>query len=395
MSKPIHWLRLFLTLAACLVATGTSFATEPGGKKPILVGAPLSLTGKYAEMGIMQEKGYRLWEAEVNGKGGLMGRPVKLLITDDESDSRKVAEVYTDMLQREAVDLAFTPYSSELTLVAADLFEKFRYPVLVAGAASEKVWETPRRYTLGLYSTSDRYFIGFLEMCAIKKLKTVSITGFPDPFSLYTAEGARKWAEKFGLKVAHFKILDKKDEKEFAAEANRIAAAAPDAIVVTGYLKETVGLRKALEETSAVNRPFAGSVGPAMQEFRSLLGPLAEGVFGASQWEPDERIPYPGSRSFLHLFQKTYGVEPSYHAANAYAAVKMLEEAVTGARSLNREKIREHIVTGEHRTVVGPFKLRKDGTQIGHRSIIIQWQKGKKEIVWPEDMRTAVSVFPK
>src|SRR3990172_4459903 len=119
-----------------------------------------------------------------------------------------------------------------------------------------------------------------------------------------------------------------------------------------------------------------------MQEFRSLLGPLAEGVFGASQWEPDERIPYPGSRSFLHLFQKTYGVEPSYHAANAYAAVKMLEEAVTGARSLNREKIREHIVTGEHRTVVGPFKLRKDGTQIGHRSIIIQWQKRKDRILF-------------
>jgi branched-chain amino acid transport system substrate-binding protein len=88
-------------------------------------------------------------------------------------------------------------------------------------------------------------------------------------------------------------------------------------------------------------------------------------------------------------------VDPSYHAANAYAAVKTLEEAVTGVRSLNREKILEYIVTGEHRTIVGPFKLRKDGTQIGHKSFIIQWQKGKKEIVWPEDMRTAAPIFTK
>ncbi len=378
-----------------LFASAADSAEPAGKKKPVLIGGTLSLTGKYAEMGRMQEKGYRLWETEINGKGGLLGRPVKLLVTDDESNPGKVAAVYADLLQKKSIDLAFTPYSSELTLAAAGLFEKHRYPVLVAGAASEKIWETPRRYTIGLYSTADRYFIGFLELCAINKRKTVAITGFKDPFSLYAAVGARKWSGKFGMKVVRYAILEGKDEASIAAETERIASAKPDVVIALGYLKENIILRNALDRAGLKRVAFAGSVGPSMKEFRDTLGPLAEGAFGASQWEPDERIPYPGSRSFIRAFRKAYGEDPSYHAANAYAALNMISEAVEKTGSLDREKIRMHIVTGEHKTIVGPFKLRKDGTQIGHRSIIIQWQKGKKEIVWPENMRTAVPEFPK
>ncbi|HBO68696.1 MAG TPA: hypothetical protein DD658_00455 [Deltaproteobacteria bacterium] len=62
--------------------------------------------------------------------------------------------------------------------------------------------------------------------------------------------------------------------------------------------------------------------------------------------------------------------------------------------TLDREKIRANLLSVEHGTILGPFRLRKDGTQIGHRSIIIQWQHGKKEIVWPQKMRTARPVIP-
>ncbi|MBI5341792.1 MAG: amino acid ABC transporter substrate-binding protein [Deltaproteobacteria bacterium] len=395
MSKRIGSLCLLAILAAGIVVAGEAFAENTGGKKPVLIGGSLPLTGKFAEMGRMQERGYRLWATEINRKGGLLGRPVKLLITDDESSVKKVVEVYTDLMRRQKVEFVFSPYSSELTLAAADLAEKSRYPFLVAGAASEKIWETHRRYVIGLYSTTDRYFIGFLELCAIQKKKTVSITGFPDSFSLYTAKGAKKWAEKFGLKVVRYAILDGKEEKDLAAEADGIASAKPDVVIVAGHLKESILLRRALDRTGAKHSVFAGSVGPAMQEFQKALGPLAESAFGASQWEPDERIPYPGSRMFIQSFLKTYGENPSYHAAAAYAAMKTLEGAVQKTGSLNREKIRQHLVTGEHKTILGPFKIRKDGTQIGHKSLIIQWQRGKKEIVWPENMRTAFPVFPK
>lgn len=366
-----------------------------GGRgKPILIGGSLSLTGRYAAMGKMQEMGYRLWEKETNAGDGLLGRPVTIRILDDGSDEDRVRQIYSDLLGRKRVDLLTSPYSSPLTLAAADFAEQHRYPMLAAGASSGKIWETPRNYVFGVYNTADRYFIGFLELCGMHGVQRVSITGFRDAFSLSSAAGAKQWAESFGLTVSRYSILDSREDPALETEAAAIAASAPDAVIVAGHLNETVGIRLALDKVKAPFRVFAGSVGPALPRFLDMAGPLAEGVFGASQWEPDERIPYPGNVAFVKAFRNEYGVDPSYHAAAAYAAMQLLSDVVRETGSLNREKIRSNLLKGEHGTIMGNFQLRKDGTQIGHRSIIIQWQKGKKEIVWPEKMGTARPVFP-
>ncbi|GAB4362739.1 MAG: amino acid ABC transporter substrate-binding protein [Deltaproteobacteria bacterium] len=384
-----------IALAVWILASAPGAAAAgSGAASPIRIGGSLSLTGNYSAMGTMQEKGYRLWEREINAAGGLLGRPVTLRILDDRSDRNRVREIYEDLLGHHRVDLALSPYSSPLTLAVADIVERTRYPMLAAGASAPTIWETPRRYLFGVYSTADRYFIGFLELCAMNGLSRVSITGFPDSFSRTSAEGAKQWAESFGLSVDRYSILDSREPDALRAEAAAIDASTPDAVVVAGHLHETVGIRRALAEARARFRVFAGSVGPALPRFLERTGPLAEGVFGASQWEPDERIPYPGNVAFVKAFRSEYGEDPSYHAASAYAAMQLLAEAVRETGSLDRERIREELLQGEHGTILGPFRLRKDGTQIGHRSIIIQWQKGKKEIVWPERMRTARPVFP-
>jgi branched-chain amino acid transport system substrate-binding protein len=384
------WICMLLSVALWILPRPAS--AGPG--TAIRIGGSLSLTGRYSAMGKMQEMGYRLWEKEINAGGGLLGRPVTLRILDDGSDSDRARKIYSDLLGTNQVDLLISPYSSSLTLAVADIVERYRYPMLAAGASSLKIWETPRNYVFGVYSTADRYFIGFLELCAMSGVKRVSITGFRDPFSLSSAEGAKQWAESFGLSVVRYSILDSREVPALEAEASSIVASAPDAEIVAGYLNETVILRRFLDKIKAPVRVFAGSIGPALPQFLDQLGPLAEGVFGASQWEPNERILYPGNVAFMKSFIREFGTDPSYHAASAYAAMQLLSDAIRVSGSLDREKIRASLLNGEHESILGPFRPRKDGTQIGHRSIIIQWQNGKKEIVWPEKMRTAKPVFP-
>jgi branched-chain amino acid transport system substrate-binding protein len=366
----------------------------PPAKTPITFGGTLALSGKYGTLGKMTEKGFRLWGEGINASGGLLGRPVRIRITDDRSDMDEVSNAYSRMTREKSIDLLVSPYGSDLVLRAAEHAEKHRYPLLVI-AASEKIWQTPRRYTFGIYSTSDRYFVGFLELCAAEGMKTVAIAGFPESFSSSAAEGARKWAEKFGLSVIRYRILPNKDDATYSAEAEALKSARPDAVVVSGYLEETVAFRSALGKTGFRPRAFAGSVGPVYPEFREKLGELAEGAFGATQWEPDTRISTPGSVEFIRLFRARYNEDPTYHAASAYASMLLLEGAIRKIGSLDREKIRSYLLAGSHKTLLGPFKLREDGTQIGHRSFIIQWQRGKKEVVWPDDLRTANPVFSK
>ena len=101
-----------------------------------------------------------------------------------------------------------------------------------------------------------------------------------------------------------------------------------------------------------------------------------------------------GSRTFLASFRALHGInEPAYQAAIAYAAGQILEKAVDKAKSLERSKIRQALSKLETYTILGRYKVDSTGIQIKHFPLTMQWQKGKKEIVWPEEMQTAKPVF--
>jgi branched-chain amino acid transport system substrate-binding protein len=128
---------------------------------------------------------------------------------------------------------------------------------------------------------------------------------------------------------------------------------------------------------------------PAHPDFQEHVGQFADQVFGPSQWEPEERIPFPGTKKFLDGFRSFTGHDPSFHAASAYSSCQLLEKAINQTQTIDNKKLRDHIASLDTVTVLGRFKVDLDGVQVGHSSIIIQWQDGKKEIVWPRKMRTA------
>ncbi|RJQ41034.1 MAG: hypothetical protein C4550_02560 [Nitrospiraceae bacterium] len=87
-----------------------AFAAEP-----IKIGVSLGLTGKYSEMSNMQMKGFRLWEKEVNERGGILDRKVEVLIRDDRSDPQTAKSIYEQLILKDKVDFVFGPYSSGIT----------------------------------------------------------------------------------------------------------------------------------------------------------------------------------------------------------------------------------------------------------------------------------------
>lgn len=141
-------------------------------------------------------------------------------------------------------------------------------------------------------------------------------------------------------------------------------------------------------------RAFYASVGPALPSYSKKLGRNADYTFSSSQWEYSEK--FPGSDIFYKMFDRTYRIKPSYHAAAAFATGEILEAAVKKAQSLNREKIRYALATMETMTIMGRFgDDRKTVKQSKQFPLIIQNQKGKNKIVWPEHLRTSKPAFRK
>jgi branched-chain amino acid transport system substrate-binding protein len=97
------------------------------------VGAAVSATGSGAEAGQLLTEGYKLWEEQVNQRGGLLGRPVQLTILDDASDPSTGSRLYEQLINETRVDLLLGPYASSAAITASTVSEKYKIPLLLPG----------------------------------------------------------------------------------------------------------------------------------------------------------------------------------------------------------------------------------------------------------------------
>lgn len=356
------------------------------------IGVSLGLTGKYAEMADMQKKAYLLWEDRANHNGGLMNKKVKMIIEDDNSDKNAAGNIYKRFIEKDRVDFVIGPYSSELTGAIMPVAEKYGYPVIAAGGASDTLWHKGYTQIFGIFIPASRYTVGFLEMAAMNGLNDVAIVYADDSFSKSIAQGAEKWGTKFGLNISLFEEF-KQGTHDLTAIALKVMTANPKALIVCGHFNESVDMMVSLKKINWRPKNYYATVGPAIPAFYEKLKNDAERVFSSSQWEPEVKYGPDDYKTFLEPFIKKYNIKPSYHAAIAFAACQILETAVRKTQSLDRKKIRDVLATMDAMSIIGRYGVDSNGMQIKHFPITIQWQNGEKKVVWPEEIAKAAPII--
>ena len=386
--KNFHNRMIFLYIALLFIIIPVCQA----GEKPILIGGTVSLEGKYIETSFMVQNGYKLWAEQVNKQGGVLGRPVKFVFYNDKSQKNLVAPLYEKLIVEDRVDLTLSPYGSPLTMAASEATEKHGYVMLASAAASEQIWERGYKYIFGVYALADRYFIGFQDLLARQGSESIGIIFENTGFNISIAKGVRKWADRFNLKITYDNGFDDADN-ELPIILKQVMGKNIDGLIFSGYPPECYKFINLMKKTGYRPKNLAFTIAPILPGFYKRVGTFAEGVFGPSQWEPDERIPFPGTKQFIKDFKDFTGKMPSYHAASAYSACQILEKAIIQAQTIDHKKIRNYVSSFDTITIMGRFKVDHTGRQVGHNPILIQWQKGKKEIVYPGKMSTSQPQF--
>lgn len=387
--KPTILKNIIITIS-CLYLIPVSVSSAE--TKPIRIGATVSLDGKYSEPSAMIQGGYKLWESQVNQRGGLLGRPVQLILYNDKGDEKLVSRFYEKLIKEDKVDLVFSPYGTPLTLVASEVSERHGYVMLASGASGEKIWERGYKNVFGMYATANRYFIGLLDLMARNGLKSVAVLYENSSFNIDVAAGIDSWAKQFGLKVAFSKGY-KSGKTDLPGLLSEARAVNPDGIMLSAYPADGYVLLNLMEQAKYRPKVVGITIAPSYPDFQKVAGNMAEGVFGPSQWEPDERIPFPGTKKFIIDYKSFTDILPSYHAGSSYASCQIIENAIIRNNSFDQKKIRDFISSLDTVTVIGRFKVDHSGKQIGHNPILIQWQNGEKQIVYPTKMQTAPPKF--
>jgi branched-chain amino acid transport system substrate-binding protein len=278
-------------------------------------------------------------------------------------------------------------------------------PMVAPTLGTTSIVKEGRGYIFQVYSPSEVYLEGFVELVARHGLKTIALIAEDSLFPQAAVKGASELARKKGLQVV-FTEAYPRGSTDFSAILTRARAATPDALGAATFFEDAVAITRQMKQLDLNPKMFGATVGVGQPDFYRQLERAAEFVYGPSQWEPEfvmiragGLIPiarqYPGAREFVEAHHREYpGADLSYQTAAGYAGCQVLTEAVKRTGSLDRERVREAILKLDFNTVFGAFKVDADGLQTAHKMVTIQWQEGKRVIVWPEELAQAKPRFP-
>jgi branched-chain amino acid transport system substrate-binding protein len=396
---------MFVRAFSLLVLLSAACSGAAQAQQPIRVGASLSLTGSFANLGQNQLRGYQLCVKHANEKGGVLGRKLELVFEDDQSQAPVAVRIYEKLITQDKVDAILGPYSSPITEAVANVSEKFGMPMVAPGAASTSIFRKGRKFVFMVYSAAEVYLEGLIDIAAKRGLKTVAVLNEDTLFPKASAQGAVDLAKSKGLQVVLAEAYPK-GTTDFMALLRKVAAAKPDVVAAATYFDDSVAIPRALKALDINPKTVGVTVGGDLPKFYEVLGQDAEFVYGASQWLPElvtlragGLIPiarqYPGAAEFVEAHKKDFpGAGLSYHTVSGYGGCQIFVEAVKRAGSLDAGRVRDVILKLDTHTAFGAFKVDEGGFQTAHKMVLFQWQDGKKVIVWPEELAAERPRFP-
>ncbi len=377
--------------AAALCAPAFAQTSAPAGE-PIVFGGALPLTGWGSDAGEYNRRGYELWEKHINEDGGLMGRPVEVLIYDDASDPTTTARLYERLITEDEVDGLLAPWSDDMTMPATTVAEKYGKPMVTGGATLDAIWDRGYKYVNGLLPSSYDY-VGVPMRLLDDKVDTVAILNNDLTFTTGFGDAAEQNAEELGMEVV-LREAYSADNTDFTATLTKTRQAEPDLVVGGTGGEDAIQILRQANEVGLNPKAFYFTIAPVDPEFVRVLGNAAEYVLGTTEWEPS-LTELPGYDRFVTDYEAEYGEAPVEDVATSYGLVEVLAEAVREAGELDDEKIAQALRNLETTTVFGKYAVDPEtGRQTGKEIYVMQIQDGERHIVWPEANATAELRFP-
>jgi branched-chain amino acid transport system substrate-binding protein len=262
-------------------------------------------------------------------------------------------------------DLLFGPYGSGPTAAVVAASER-----LVWNHGAARVPAAPN--VISVLAPAETYWTGAVHVVAAADptLARVTVLHGRSGFGTAVGGGAAATARELGLAVTVAVVP---------------AHEVPDGdllLVAGGFAEE----REAATRLLPGRWRAAGLVGAGVDEVLGDLGHLREGLLGPAQWlaaaapEPDLG---PGAAEFVAAYRRATGTDPPYPAAQAFAAGLVAERCIHDAGGAGDDALRATAAALQCTTLFGRFRLAPSGEQLGHQVLTVQWQDGRRRVVWP------------
>jgi branched-chain amino acid transport system substrate-binding protein len=376
--RPI-WL-LFLTFVVAVMVSGGARAED----KPITIGFGMAQTGGLAAGGKSAILAMEIWRDQINKKGGLLGRPVKLIYYDDQSNPSTVPAIYTKLLDVDKVDFIVSGYGTNQIAPAMPVaIQHERLFFGLFGLAVNTEFHYDRYFSMlpsgpdPKHAFSEPFFK--VALAANPKPKKLALLTEDSEFPKNAGEGVRDIAKKEGLELVYDKTYPP-GTPDFTPIVSAIQATSPEMVFVASYPPGSIGMLRAATESGLKTKFFGGGmVGLQFTPVKLQFGPKLNGIVDYDWWIPSQTMQFPGILDFLKEYQAKAGeagVDPLgwYLPPFAYAYLQILGEAIEATKSLDQAKVSDYMHKNTFKTIVGDIAFGADGEWTKPRVLEVQWQ---------------------
>jgi branched-chain amino acid transport system substrate-binding protein len=361
---------------------------------PLKIGMSLPLTGPVADVSKSGYEGYKLWAAEVNATGGLLGRQVQLDVLDDGFEPNQCGANYTRLISQDKVDLLLGTFSSLLNAPASAIAARqgMLYIEPSGGSASlftrgfKNLFFAQPAVTTNL---PDQFVQWLTALPASQRPKTAAYVTQDDPGASPAVAIFKTKFETLGIKTVYSETYDP-STSNFDTIASAVAHAAPELVIHGAVADDGPQFVRSLEKLSFSPKIFFQTKSPSDDTYPGAIGERnTEGIFTAEAWSSQAK--YSGNADFVSAYTKMFSHAPAEDAANSYTAGQVLAAAVKAVGRIDQAALATWLHANTVDTIVGPLKWDATGVP-GGTLLLAQWQSGALHIVAPESASTTTKV---
>src|ERR1700726_991675 len=375
------------TLAALAALSLAAFSSPGAAEEPLKIGFGMAETGPLAGTGKSALLAMNIWAEDVNAKGGLLGRQVKLVHYDDQSNPANVPALYAKLIDLDKVDLIISGYATPI--IASTIPIAMQHDMVLIGffgLANNAKFKYDKFF--GIFPAGEKPALAILQpffdaaMSMNPKPKTVAAIYPEMEFGHSIMNGIRASAKDAGLQIVYDQGFPP-SMTDLTTVVRQIQATNPDIVAIGTQPGQSIAIVRAISEVGLKAKIVGGGMtGLQTTDAEGLLGEQLNGFVNFNVWLPAPKMQYPGVMDFIKRYQErapAAGVDPiGYYAAPwAYAELQVLGQAVEATKSTAGDKLGPYIHATTFKTLIGDVKFGESGEWAQPRMLAAQFQHVK------------------
>jgi branched-chain amino acid transport system substrate-binding protein len=352
------------------LALGFAIAAAGAANAQVKFGVQGPITGPNAAFGAQLKNGAEQAVADINAAGGIMGQKLSVQFGDDVSDPKQGVSV-ANKFAADGVKFVVGAFNSGVTMPSSEVYQENGILEITPASTNPQVTE---RKMWNIFRTCGRDdqqgAVAGAYILKHFKGKKVAVVHDKTTYGKGLADETIKAMGKGGMKPVLYEGINV-GEKDYSALGSKIKQSGAD-LVYWGGLHTEGGLIVRQMRDQGVKAPLMGGDGITTDEFAQVGGPGVEGTL--MTYGPDARN-NPAAKDIVAKFRAAK-FEPEASTLYSYAAVQIMAQAATAAKSVDPKKVAEKMHSGmKFKTALGDISYDKKGDRTNLDYVMYIWKK--------------------